>query len=79
MFLLSSLSYSITSTFKRVAIIVVTSLFFGKRLSVGNVFGVGIATLGAILYNIMSKKRGHIRKLSALETPRSGVTVNMSG
>ena len=79
MFLLSSLSYSITSTFKRVAIIVATSLFFGKRLSSGNVLGVGIATIGAILYNIMSKKRGHVQKLPVVESPHKGVTVNMSG
>ncbi|KAK8825638.1 hypothetical protein WA577_000809, partial [Blastocystis sp. JDR] len=72
MFLLSSLSYSITSTFKRVAIIVATSLFFGKRLSAGNVLGVGIATIGAILYNIMSKKRGHVQKLPVVESPHKG-------
>ena len=79
MFVLSSLSYSITSTFKRVAIIVATSLFFGKRLSAGNVLGIGVATIGAVLYNIMSKKGGHTRKLPVLETPHKGVTVNMSG
>ena len=79
MFLLSSLSYSITSTFKRVAIIVATSLFFGKRLSSGNVLGVGIATIGAILYNIMSKKRGHVQKLPVVERTQKGVTVKKSG
>ena len=66
MFLLSSLSYSITSTFKRVAIILTTSLFFGKHLSFENVLGVAIATVGAVLYNITSRRRGNRRSLPTL-------------
>ena len=46
MHLLSSLSYSIASTFKRLAIIVMSSLVFGKVLSFGNKIGIAIATFG---------------------------------
>lgn len=49
MFQLTSLSYSIASTFKRVSIIVVTSIVFRKVLSVGNIAGIVVATIGRVL------------------------------
>ena len=52
MYLLSSLSYSIASTFKRVSIIIVTSIVFHKVLSIGNVAGIFVATVG-MLFVIM--------------------------
>ena len=48
MFQLTSLSYSIASTFKRVSIIVVTSVVFKKVLSAGNVAGIVVATVGKV-------------------------------
>ena len=77
MYLLSSLSYSIASTFKRLSIILITSFIFHKKLSTGNVFGITIASIGiegftvssvgAVLYNIASKRSKRKRKLPELE------------
>ena len=46
MFLMQSLSYSIASTFKRVSIIIFTSLIFHKHLSVGTYLGIAVASIG---------------------------------
>ena len=49
MFLMDSLSYSITSTFKRVSIIIFTSLIFHKQLSVGTYLGIIVASIGILV------------------------------
>lgn len=52
MYLLSSLSYSIASTFKRVSIIISTSIIFHKQLSIGNLAGIAIASFGKLSISI---------------------------
>ena len=46
MSLVTSLSYSITSTFKRVAIILASVVYFGKTLTWSNLLGITIASIG---------------------------------
>lgn len=46
MYLFSSLSYSIASTFKRVSIIAATSIILGNVLSWKNMLGIVVATAG---------------------------------
>ena len=78
MYLLSSLSYSIASTFKRVSIIIATTIIFHKTLSFGNMAGIAVASigisfshiflpLGAIAYNIATKRSKRERKLPELK------------
>ena len=77
MYLLSSLSYSIASTFKRVSIIIATTIIFHKTLSFGNIAGIAVASIGihftvplligAIAYNIATKRSKRERKLPELK------------
>lgn len=46
MSLVTSLSYSICSTFKRVAIILASAAYFKKTLTVSNLFGIVVASAG---------------------------------
>ena len=46
MSLITSLSYSITSTFKRVTIILASVAYFGKTLTWSNLSGIIIASIG---------------------------------
>ncbi|KAK8798788.1 hypothetical protein WA158_007872 [Blastocystis sp. Blastoise] len=64
--LISSLTYSILNTFKRVAIIIISALYFGKYLSSQNIFGIVIAVLGVLGYNLVC-----LSEDKSLRTPRS--------
>lgn len=46
MSLVTSLSYSIASTFKRVTIILASVAYFGKKLTWSNLLGITIASVG---------------------------------
>lgn len=46
MSLVTSLSYSICSTFKRVAIILASAAYFKKTLTLSNLFGIVVASIG---------------------------------
>ena len=61
MSLVTSLSYSIASTLKRVSIIISSVLYFGKSITLSNLFGIAVASFGAVLYNIQSKKTNRRR------------------
>ena len=74
MYLFSSLSYSIASTFKRVSIIVATSM------SWKNMLGIVVATageekkgnsrVGAVTYNVVNRRSRKKRRLPPLETEK---------
>ena len=66
MYLFSSLSYSIASTFKRVAIITATSILLKNTLSPKNVFGIIVATFGAVAYNVANRRSKKERRLPQL-------------
>ena len=78
--LVTSLSYSIASTFKRVAIILTSVLYFGKTLSFSNILGICVASigsvllrtlrLGAIMYNVNTKRNPNRRKSPELKANR---------
>jgi singapore isolate B (sub-type 7) whole genome shotgun sequence assembly, scaffold_2 len=80
MSLVTSLSYSIASTFKRVAIILTSVLYFGKTLSFSNILGICVASigsvllrtlrLGAIMYNVNTKRNPNRRKSPELKANR---------
>ena len=80
MYLFSSLSYSIASTFKRVSIIVATSIILGNVLSWKNMLGIVVATageeqrgdlrVGAVGYNVVNRRSRTKRRLPPLEADR---------
>ncbi|CBK22610.2 uncharacterized protein [Blastocystis hominis] len=70
MYLFSSLSYSIASTFKRVSIIVATSIILGNVLSWKNMLGIVVATAGAVGYNVVNRRSRTKRRLPPLEADR---------
>ncbi|KAK8796957.1 hypothetical protein WA588_001082 [Blastocystis sp. NMH] len=70
MSLVTSLSYSIASTFKRVAIILTSVLYFGKTLSFSNILGICVASIGAIMYNVNTKRNPNRRKSPELKANR---------
>ena len=70
MSLVTSLSYSICSTFKRVSIILASVAYFGKTLTLSNLLGIIIASLGAVMYNLNSKRGQHRRKSPELKANR---------
>lgn len=80
MSLVTSLSYSIASTFKRVAIILTSVIYFGKTLSLSNILGIcvasigrllsGVLRLGAIMYNVNTKRNPNRRKSPELKANR---------
>ena len=80
MYLFSSLSYSIASTFKRVSIILATSLILGNVLSWKNVLGIVVATagersggdlnVGAVGYNVVNRRSRKKRRLPPLEAEK---------
>lgn len=49
MSLVTSLSYSICSTFKRVAIILASAYYFDKTLTMSNLFGILVASIGNVI------------------------------
>ncbi len=70
MSLVTSLSYSIASTLKRVSIIISSVLYFGKSITLSNLFGIAVASFGAVLYNIQSKKTNRRRVSPQLKANR---------
>ena len=70
MSLVTSLSYSIASTLKRVSIIISSVLYFGKSITLSNLFGIAVASCGAVLYNIQSKKTNRRRVSPQLKANR---------
>lgn len=80
MSLVTSLSYSIASTFKRVAIILTSVVYFGKTLSLSNILGICVASIGtmllrilrigAIMYNVNTKRNPNRRKSPELKANR---------
>ncbi|KAK8803812.1 hypothetical protein WA158_001506 [Blastocystis sp. Blastoise] len=76
--LITSLTYSITNTFKRIAIILATSLYFGKYLSFQTIIGIIIAMLGVLSYNLVKIKEQKQNKYvkSPLMTPNESVEIN---
>ena len=70
MSLVTSLSYSIASTLKRVSIIISSVLYFGKSITLSNLFGIAVASFGAVLYNVQSKKTNRRRVSPQLKANR---------
>lgn len=70
MSLVTSLSYSIASTLKRVSIIISSVLYFGKPITFSNLFGIAVASFGAVLYNVQSKKTDRRRVSPQLKASR---------
>ena len=70
MSLVTSLSYSIASTLKRVSIIISSVQYFGKSITLSNLFGIAVASFGAVLYNIQSKKTNRRRVSPQLKANR---------
>ena len=70
MSLVTSLSYSIASTFNRVSIILSSVLYFGKSITFSNLLGIVVASIGAVMYNVHSKKSNRRRKSPQLKANR---------